>query len=202
MKKKILPKISEDGIKDTKEILTNILAHDKDVRVVLNGMLQYGCPISKNYFLVVECATPTYAFLNALPSYDNEKYPEGIYLCWNNLNRDSAKIKHAVTHELLHLYDYCRSFMTEQCLLLACTEIRAANLSGECNFSRRRSGFGWFSKKYECVRKTAIASMNGYEHCREKINSYIAQAWGLGCYEDTAPFTTTEADGWFGLFNR
>lgn len=59
-----------------------------------------------------------------------------------------------LTHELVHTLDYCRAEIDWTNLLhLACTEIRAANLSGECffwkeNFARLK--FGW--KKHHQVR--------------------------------------------------
>lgn len=58
-----------------------------------------------------------------------------------------------LTHELVHSYDHCRAHVDWNDLThLACSEIRAANLSGECffwkeNFARLK--FGW--KKHHQV---------------------------------------------------
>ena len=58
-----------------------------------------------------------------------------------------------LTHELVHTLDYCRAELDWNNIHhLACTEIRAASLSGECffwkeNFARLK--FGW--KKHHQV---------------------------------------------------
>lgn len=52
-----------------------------------------------------------------------------------------------LTHELIHTLDYCRAELDWTNIHhLACTEIRAANLSGECFFWKEtfaRLKFGW-----------------------------------------------------------
>ena len=41
-----------------------------------------------------------------------------------------------LTHELIHAYDHCRAYMNwSNCVHHACSEIRAANLSGDCHMS-------------------------------------------------------------------
>ena len=63
-------------------------------------------------------------------------------------------MNNTLTHELIHTLDYCRAEIDWNNLdHLACTEIRAANLSGECFFSKElftRLKFGW--KKHQQVR--------------------------------------------------
>lgn len=60
-----------------------------------------------------------------------------------------------LTHELIHSYDYCRAHVDwSDDKHLACSEIRAASLSGECffwkeNFARLK--FGW--KKHHQASK-------------------------------------------------
>jgi hypothetical protein len=39
-----------------------------------------------------------------------------------------------LTHELVHAYDHCRAYVDwSNCVHHACSEIRAANLSGDCS---------------------------------------------------------------------
>lgn len=63
-----------------------------------------------------------------------------------------------LTHELVHSYDHCRAHVDWNDLKhLACSEIRAANLSGECffwkeNFARLK--FGW--KKHHQVMPFSV----------------------------------------------
>ena len=52
-----------------------------------------------------------------------------------------------MTHELVHMYDHCRAHVDWDNLYhVACTEVRAANLSTECFFWKEnfaRFKFGW-----------------------------------------------------------
>jgi inner membrane protease ATP23 len=43
-----------------------------------------------------------------------------------------------MVHELIHAIDLCRTKMDplNNCMHMACTEIRAENLSGECDWTR------------------------------------------------------------------
>ena len=47
-----------------------------------------------------------------------------------------AEVTRAVAHELVHAFDSCRAALDPRdCSHVACTEVRAANLSGDCDFS-------------------------------------------------------------------
>ena len=47
-----------------------------------------------------------------------------------------AEVTRAVAHELVHAFDSCRAALdARDCAHVACTEVRAANLSGDCDFS-------------------------------------------------------------------
>ena len=75
-------------------------------------------------------------------------------LCENNIY-SQGHMNDTLTHELIHTLDYCRAELDWNNIHhLACTEIRAASLSGECffwkeNFARLK--FGW--KKHHQVRR-------------------------------------------------
>ena len=57
-----------------------------------------------------------------------------IVLCENNIYSQGL-MNDTLTHELVHAYDNCRAHLDWTDLRhLACTEIRAASLSGECFF--------------------------------------------------------------------
>ena len=104
----------------------------------------------------------------------------------------------AITHELVHAFDACRvSLEPDSCAHLACTEIRASNLSGECDFMAEvgraplqlvAGGLG--AAQQRCVRRRAEVSVAGFPPCsREKGDAEraVASVWQL-CYKDTAPF--------------
>ena len=114
-----------------------------------------------------------------------------IYLCQEHVSGP----KHANTilaHELIHAIDMCRAKMDplRNCMQLACTEIRAENLSGECNMSwefLRAKLNGFFGHGKDCVRRRAIDSVKANPNCTAKAELYVDAAMER-CYADTFPF--------------
>lgn len=56
-----------------------------------------------------------------------------IFLCQQHIRSEEHAFK-SLAHELIHAIDLCRTNMDpiNNCVQMACTEIRAENLSGEC----------------------------------------------------------------------
>jgi Peptidase M76 family len=115
-----------------------------------------------------------------------------IYLCAEHVV--SATHAHTIlTHELIHAIDVCRSTMDplRNCLQLACTEIRAENLSGECNVSwelmRAKLDSTVLGHGQQCVRRRAMDSVKANPNCTEKAAWYVDAAMER-CYADTFPF--------------
>mmetsp|Transcript_26067 Transcript_26067/g.63619 ORF Transcript_26067/g.63619 Transcript_26067/m.63619 type:complete len:246 (+) Transcript_26067:116-853(+) len=114
-----------------------------------------------------------------------------IYICQEHV----AGPQHANTilaHELIHAIDMCRTKMDplHNCMHLACTEIRAENLSGECNMSwefMRGKLDGWLGHGQECVRRRAIDSVRANPNCTKNASAYVDAAMER-CYKDTFPF--------------
>ena len=73
-------------------------------------------------------------------------YPLQLVLCENNVY-SQGHMNDTLTHELVHAYDHCRAKVDwDKLEHLACSEVRAANLSGECFFWKEtfaRLKFGW-----------------------------------------------------------
>jgi hypothetical protein len=92
------------------------------------------------------------------------------------------------------MYDNVRSnsFDPGNCLHLACSEIRAANLAGYCDkeFSYVNSmvNSSWNKKRnHDCVKaKSNEHLMLYYQHCQKDSIKYINEAWGK-CYADKSP---------------
>jgi hypothetical protein len=114
-----------------------------------------------------------------------------IYLCQEHVTGP----KHANTilaHELIHAIDMCRAKMDplHNCMQLACTEIRAENLSGECDasweFLRGKLNSIW-GHGQQCVRRRAIDSVKANPNCTAKADVYVGEAMER-CYKDTFPF--------------
>ena len=121
-----------------------------------------------------------------------DPYRKQIVLCENNIY-SQIHMNEVLTHELVHSFDDKTVNLDWHNLThLACTEIRAANLSGECSFSREnllQFNFGFKSHNRECVKNRAALSIStikeeiDYEKAREIIDTVFTQ-----CYSYTRPF--------------
>ena len=85
------------------------------------------------------------------------------------------------------------------CLHVACTEVRASNLSGECTMVSEfnRGNFGIKGQGEECVKRRAARSVGAHKHCgpiaRAAVESVFAK-----CHLDHAPFVSRQDDGEIG----
>ena len=105
-----------------------------------------------------------------------------------------------VTHELIHAFDHCRVAMDpSDCRHLACTEVRAANLSGDCDFSTDLARGGIFAgglanagirgHQQMCVQRRAVTSVAMHPPCASGARDTVNDVFEA-CYADTAPFPT------------
>lgn len=103
-----------------------------------------------------------------------------------------------ITHELIHAYDTCRAVVDPaDCRHIACTEVRAANLSGDCDFgvelSRRPLSMtmeGWAGAQQQCVQRRAALSLQIHEQCvAQDVGATVASVW-TPCYADVEPFSS------------
>ncbi|XP_076862560.1 mitochondrial inner membrane protease ATP23 homolog isoform X2 [Brachyhypopomus gauderio] len=97
-----------------------------------------------------------------------------------------------VTHELIHAFDHCRAHVDwfNNFKHLACSEIRAANLSGECSFTNElsRLNFGLNQQHQECVRRCALRSILAVRKIsREKAEKVLDEVFD-SCFHDHTPF--------------
>lgn len=117
-----------------------------------------------------------------------------IYVCAEHVH-SSKHVATIITHELIHAIDYCRTVNMDpihNCLQLACTEIRAENLSGECNmkweFLRGKlNPSSILGHGQECVQRRAIDSVKANPNCSQHAAAYVEAAMQR-CYADTFPF--------------
>ena len=118
-----------------------------------------------------------------------------IVMCQNWAAQQPDEVPNTVAHELIHAYDDARAKLDWTNLVHhACTEIRAANLSGDCTFSRelnrsqihplylRNSG-------QRCIRRRAQISVSMNPSCpnQQVAEAAVDKAW-IFCFADTAPF--------------
>ena len=112
-----------------------------------------------------------------------------VFLCKQYLENEIMAHK-TLVHELIHAIDMCRTKMDplHNCVHLACTEIRAENLSGECSFIKELARMKQFSGHgAECVKRRALLSVKANPNCTERAEDYVNAAFPR-CYADLYPF--------------
>jgi inner membrane protease ATP23 len=105
------------------------------------------------------------------------------------------EIPNTLVHELIHSYDDARARIDWTNLVHhACTEIRAANLSGDCSFWRELnrsniSPLGISMAGQHCIRRRAQISVLMNPACPSNgvAEAAVDKAWST-CFADTAPF--------------
>ena len=112
-----------------------------------------------------------------------------VFVCQQYIENEHMAHK-TVHHELIHAIDMCRTKMDplHNCVHLACTEIRAENLSGECSFFKewfRMSSFSGHGKA--CVRRRAILSVQANPNCAARAEEYVDAALPR-CFQDVYPY--------------
>lgn len=115
-----------------------------------------------------------------------------IVICANHVTDD--QFDYTVTHELVHVYDDARAEVDfDDPEHIACSEIRATNLSGECREAKFYEFWRRNNKYIDCVRSRAYNSMtyNKKDLSKETAEKAIANAWEV-CYFDYEPFSFEE----------
>ena len=117
----------------------------------------------------------------------------GILICANQM-RNRGHMEDTLAHEMVHAYDHLRFKMDAVHNLrhAACTEIRAATLSGECRWGREfftRGQWGVTQQLQECVRRRAALSVAARPGCRDAKHAemVVNEVWE-SCFHDTRPF--------------
>ncbi|XP_076008650.1 mitochondrial inner membrane protease ATP23 homolog [Genypterus blacodes] len=153
-------------------------------KLLLSAMKSSGCAVLKDrHFACEDCDEKVSGGFDAESSQ--------IVLCQNNIHQQSH-MNRVLTHELIHAFDHCRAHVDwfNNFRHLACSEIRAANLSGDCNFSNEvyRFNFGLKQHHQECVRARAMRSILAVRNIgREDAEKIVDEVFDT-CFNDHAPF--------------
>jgi len=146
---------------------------------IFKSMDKIGCDVTPDFFSCRQCSRPVEGF------YDQDV---GIVLC-ENYQSTYPRLQSIMLHESIHAFDSCRAFIDpKNCSHVACTEIRANNLSGQCNWSNefKRGNRTITQQHRRCVRRRALQSLQAIEGCQDS-QEIIDRVW-LPCYEDHEPF--------------
>ncbi|KAG7234545.1 hypothetical protein INR49_003931 [Caranx melampygus] len=140
-------------------------------KLLLSAMKSSGCQVFKErHFSCEDCDGTVSGGFDAASSQ--------IVLCQNNIHQQSH-MNRVVTHELIHAFDHCRAHVDwfNNFRHLACSEVRAANLSGDCSFNNE-----------ECVRGRALRSILAVRKInREDAEKIVDEVFDT-CFNDHAPF--------------
>lgn len=156
---------------------------DKSPMVVFmcQALAKAGCQIDRNFFHIEKCE------INVEGGF---RPPDGVVLCSNHLETQE-QINNVLTHELIHAYDHCRAanLNWSDCEHHACSEIRAANLSGDCAWKQEvfRGNVGISGQHQECVKRRATLSVNMNPNCAGNAREAVDKVYDV-CFKDTAPF--------------
>ncbi|XP_043483504.1 mitochondrial inner membrane protease ATP23 homolog [Leptopilina heterotoma] len=114
-----------------------------------------------------------------------------IVIC-HNVARGVGKIQGVLTHEMIHMFDYCRNDLDFKNIdHLACTEIRAANLA-HCSFlSSCANGTSSFinikQSHQDCVKDKAVLSVLAVRKVSEEEARAAVERVFTKCYNDLEP---------------
>ncbi|MBN3313585.1 ATP23 protease, partial [Atractosteus spatula] len=153
-------------------------------KLLLSAMKRSGCTVNKDrHFSCEDCDGTVSGGFDATTSQ--------IVLCQNNIHQQSH-MNRVVTHELIHAFDHCRAHVDwfNNFKHLACSEIRAANLSGDCSFSNEiiRLNLGIKQHHQKCVRDRALRSILAVRKVsREDAEKTVDEVFD-SCFNDHAPF--------------
>lgn len=153
-------------------------------KLLLSAMKSSGCQVYKDrHFSCEDCEG------NVSGGFDSTT--SQIVLCQNNI-RHQSQMNEVVTHELIHAFDHCRAHVDwfNNYRHLACSEVRAANLSGDCAFSNEVSRLNFGLKKHHqvCVRDRALRSILAVRKVSQEEAEKIVDEVFESCFNDHAPF--------------
>ena len=186
----------ESRLQKCRSLTAHALRSSPRIGVLLGKLSALGCPTSAQAIVcedVFGAARVGGAFDSTSGAVImNPRVPPGA------LNQ--ADWTRAIAHELVHAYDSCRvALAPNDCAHLACTEVRASNLSGECDFGAEAGraplqllAGGLGGAQQRCVRRRAELSVGAFPPCAREPGQAARVVEGVweACYGDPAPFAS------------
>ena len=174
------------------QLLEKALGHSY-IKFMRDKMHELGCDTTKEENFTFKCqpcgSNKVIGYFSGVA--DGNK---GVIICEDNVAEyqlSGEHVERTVLHELIHAYDTCRAKVDcNDCRHLACTEIRAALLSGDCDMLNewRRRNFGFKAQGVSCVKRRAELSVAAHPNCGgDKARAAVEEVFEK-CYSDTAPF--------------
>lgn len=151
------------------------------MKFMLHHMKKIECPLTGKHYICRPCDEKVGGHF---------EIKEGVVLCENRL-RTQEQMAETMIHETIHAFDHCRVKMDwHNCRHHACSEIRAANLSGDCRLFNElaRGNMNKFYKQHQdCVKRRALLSIQMNPACGGEAEKIIDEVFE-SCFRDTEPF--------------
>ncbi|CAD0196889.1 unnamed protein product [Chrysodeixis includens] len=154
------------------------------VKLMMSALKSSGCPIDIRRH--ISCEVCDYSVSGG---YDPEL--NQIVVC-QNVSTRQGMVQGVLAHEMIHMFDYCRNQLDFKNMEhLACTEIRAANLT-HCSFASAWSqgDASWtnFKKAHQdCVKTKALYSVLAVRQIGKREAVDIIEKVFPKCYVDLEP---------------
>lgn len=161
------------------------------IHALLHKLESKGCAIAEPSIVCEDI----FAGASALAAFDSNRHVVVMNPAVPDKFLEQREWTRSIAHELVHAFDYCRADLdVANCTHMACTEVRAANLSGECDFTSEFGRIGFplplAGHQQQCVRRRAEKSIMMHPACMGKDTKGIVDDVFATCYADTAPFPT------------
>lgn len=154
------------------------------VKLMLSALKSSGCEVDIRRHISCEVCDPS-----VTGGYDPEF--NQIVVC-QNVSKSNGFVQGVLTHELIHMFDYCRAELDFKSIKhLACTEIRAANLA-HCSFlsawsQGRASPLNVAKRHAECVKAKAVQSVIAVRNVSMDEAIQVVDSVFEKCYNDLEP---------------
>lgn len=154
------------------------------VKLMLGALNRSGCAIDiRRHIACEECAPQV--------SGGYDPVLNQVVICHNTATKEGI-VQGVLTHELIHMFDYCRNNLDFKNIdHLACTEIRAANLA-HCSFMSAfmqgdASIFKIKQAHQDCVKTKALSSIMAVRNINKLDAIDAIERVFPKCYSDLEP---------------
>ncbi|MCL4137063.1 UNVERIFIED_CONTAM: hypothetical protein GTU68_048106 [Idotea baltica] len=162
----------------------NVVNKSPLIKLMLGALKSAGCPVDLERHIACEVCDNS-----LLGGYDQEL--NQVVIC-QNVCTSEGRVQAALSHELVHMFDYCKNKVDFSNLdHLACAEIKAANLTS-CSFLTsltlpRNSYFSVARTHQDCVKIKAVWSMKYARNITEETAMESVDRVFPKCYNDLEP---------------
>ncbi len=163
--------------------LRRVLKSSPTVKFMLDALASNNCDFDSSRISCIEGHNPEEQmggynpFLKQVSVYCNQRLSYSV-------------VQELLVHELIHALDHCTTSLSfDNCSQIACTEIRASALSGDCGFINEflRGNFNLKGGLQKCAKRRAELSLNCLPSCK-KDSANIVDSVFEQCFKDTFPF--------------